>query len=98
MQNIGLPQQNGQISVEDRLIWVVQYFIDNGFYVILENHLSQNDPQHNDKDGTIIPNGTSNASQCGMTCSPDYASLILSILPRNCRQTLILAGGLQERL
>lgn len=55
-QNADLPQN----SIEDRLIYVVKYLIDSGFYVILENHLShpfldkQGHWQLGDSDKTIM--------------------------------------------
>ena len=70
MQNVGLPQADGHTTVEDRLIWVARYFIDNGFYVILENHLSQEGI--GDEDGTIIPMGTGSAATTGKTSMPAY--------------------------
>lgn len=75
-QNVGLPQPDGHNSVEDRLIYVVHYFIDNGFYVILENHLSQE--KNGDRDGTIIPNNFGNAATSGMST---LACLLLSHPP-----------------
>ena len=38
-----------------RFIYVVKYFIDNGFYVIIENHLSEK--KKNDSDSTVVLNG-----------------------------------------